>query len=113
MTNKIALVTGGSRGLGRNTALHLAEKGVGVVLTFLSRSEEASVVLTKIENLGGRAAAFQLNRGDTAQLCLLQSTLPTLSIGCWDAIRSTISLTTRVSALMLPLQKQQKTNLTR
>ena len=109
MTNKIALVTGGSRGLGSNTVLHLAEKGVGVVLTFLSHSDEASAVVAKIEHLGGRAAAFQLNRGDTAQF---MSTLPTLSIVCVDAIRSTLSLTTRVSALMLPLQKQQKTNLT-
>ncbi|NEQ47874.1 MAG: SDR family oxidoreductase [Leptolyngbya sp. SIOISBB] len=67
MTDKIALITGGSRGLGRSAALHLAKQGVGVVLTYLSRSDEANSVVTKIENLGGRAAALQLNTGDTAQ----------------------------------------------
>ena len=67
MTDKIALVTGGSRGLGRSSALYLAEKGVGVVLTYLSRSDEANSVVAKIENLGGRAVALQLNTGDTAQ----------------------------------------------
>lgn len=40
MTDKIVLVTGGSRGLGRSSALYLAEKGVGVVLTYLSRSDD-------------------------------------------------------------------------
>ena len=63
MTDKIALITGGSRGIGRSTALYLAEKGVGVVLTYLSRLDEANSVVAKIENLGGCAAALQLNTG--------------------------------------------------
>jgi NAD(P)-dependent dehydrogenase (short-subunit alcohol dehydrogenase family) len=41
MTQSIALITGGSRGLGRNAALHLARQGTGIILTYLSRSEEA------------------------------------------------------------------------
>ncbi len=65
MTDKIALITGGSRGIGRSTALYLAEKGVGVVLTYLSRADEANSVVAKIENLGGRAAALLINIGDT------------------------------------------------
>lgn len=67
MSDKIALVTGGSRGLGKSTALHLAEKGVGVVLTYMSRSEDADAVVAQIEALGGRAAALQLDTGDTSQ----------------------------------------------
>ena len=47
--NKIAVVTGGSRGLGRNTAVHLARKGVGVVLTYHSRKDEAEAVVQEIE----------------------------------------------------------------
>ena len=66
MTNKIALITGGSRGLGRNAALHLARQGVGVVITYLSRAEEAAEVVAEIEALGGKAAAMQLDTGKTA-----------------------------------------------
>ncbi len=67
MSTRIALITGGSRGLGRNTALHLAEAGVGVMLTYLSRSSEAEAVVAEIESRGGRAAALQLDASDTTQ----------------------------------------------
>lgn len=64
-TNKIALVTGGSRGLGRNMALRLAAKGIHIVLTYHSRSEEAAQVVADIQQSGVQAAALQLNTGDT------------------------------------------------
>ena len=63
-TKKIALVTGGSRGLGKNMALALAQKGIGVVLTYNSKKDEAQEVVTQIEQAGGKAAALQLNTGD-------------------------------------------------
>ncbi|KLT67638.1 SDR family NAD(P)-dependent oxidoreductase, partial [Flavobacterium sp. ABG] len=59
--NKIALVTGGSRGLGKDMALSLAKKGLDVVLTYNSKKEEAEAVVKEIENLGQKAAAIQLN----------------------------------------------------
>ncbi|MGV0937887.1 SDR family NAD(P)-dependent oxidoreductase [Empedobacter falsenii] len=62
--NKIALVTGGSRGLGKNMALSLAKKGVDVVLTYNSNKEEADKVVAEIQSLGQNAAAFQLDAGD-------------------------------------------------
>jgi NAD(P)-dependent dehydrogenase (short-subunit alcohol dehydrogenase family) len=49
---KIALVTGGSRGLGKNMAFSLAKKGIHVVLTYHSKKEEAQAVVTEIEQLG-------------------------------------------------------------
>ncbi|OCW59119.1 SDR family NAD(P)-dependent oxidoreductase [Hoeflea olei] len=64
MSRKIALVTGGSRGLGRNAALHLARQGVGVVITYLSRADEAAAVVAEVEALGGTAAALRLDAGD-------------------------------------------------
>ncbi len=60
---KIALVTGGSRGLGRNTALALARKGVDVVITYRSRKDEADAAIAEIAALGRKAAAFQLDTG--------------------------------------------------
>ncbi|MEQ9438849.1 MAG: SDR family oxidoreductase [Cyclobacteriaceae bacterium] len=58
---KIALVTGGSRGLGKNMALKIAEKGLDVVLTYHSKQEEASEVVAQIKAKGVNAAAFQLD----------------------------------------------------
>jgi NAD(P)-dependent dehydrogenase (short-subunit alcohol dehydrogenase family) len=59
--NKIVLVTGGSRGLGKNMALSLAKKGLDVVLTYHSKKDEAEAVVQEIEKLGQKAAAVQLN----------------------------------------------------
>lgn len=60
----IALITGGSRGLGRNAALHLAKSGVDIVLTYRSQAAEAQAVVQQIEAQGRRAEALPL---DTAQ----------------------------------------------
>lgn len=62
----IALVTGSSRGLGRNMAIRLAEKGNDVVLTYRSRRDEAEKVVAEIATRGGRAVALQLDAGKVA-----------------------------------------------
>ena len=59
--NKVALVTGGSRGLGRDMALRLADKGLDVILTYHSKSGEAEEVVGLIEGKGRRATALQLD----------------------------------------------------
>lgn len=61
---KIALVTGGSRGLGKDMAINLAKKGLDAVLTYKSRKDEADAVVKQIEQSGQKAAALQLNVGD-------------------------------------------------
>lgn len=63
---KIALITGGSRGLGRNTAVHLAKKGVDVILTYRTRKDEANAVVAEIQGLGRRARALQLDTAKAA-----------------------------------------------
>ncbi|UZR95252.1 SDR family NAD(P)-dependent oxidoreductase [Chondrinema litorale] len=62
--NKIALVTGGSRGLGRDMAINLAKKGIDVVLTYNSNQQKAEEVVAEIKALRQNAIAFQLNTGD-------------------------------------------------
>lgn len=64
--SKIALVTGGSRGLGKDMALSLARKGNNVLLTYNSNKEEADDVVREIQSLGQQAAAFQLNTAKVA-----------------------------------------------
>ncbi|ASK29611.1 short-chain dehydrogenase [Chryseobacterium sp. T16E-39] len=58
---KIALVTGGSRGIGKNSALRIAEKGLDVIITYKSSEEEANDVVAEIKALGRNAIAFQLD----------------------------------------------------
>ncbi len=68
MTNnkaKIALVTGSSRGLGKNTALALAKKGVDVIVTYRSSEAEADGVVSAISALGTKAVALHLDTSDT------------------------------------------------
>ena len=65
MNQKIAVVTGGSRGLGRSMALHLAEHGTDVILTYHSKEAEAREVVSLIEKKGRSATALRLDAGDT------------------------------------------------
>jgi NAD(P)-dependent dehydrogenase (short-subunit alcohol dehydrogenase family) len=60
-TSKIALVTGGSRGLGRDMALSLAKKGLDVIITYHSNQQAAAEVVSEIEKIGQTAFAFQLD----------------------------------------------------
>jgi len=63
--NKIALITGGSRGLGKNAAHKIAAKGFDVIITYRSKKEEAEAVVAEIEATGVKAAALQLDTGIT------------------------------------------------
>jgi NAD(P)-dependent dehydrogenase (short-subunit alcohol dehydrogenase family) len=65
MTNKIAIITGGSRGLGRNTAVNLAQRGVDLLFTFRSNQKEAESLIREAEEMGRKAAGFRLDTGDT------------------------------------------------
>jgi NAD(P)-dependent dehydrogenase (short-subunit alcohol dehydrogenase family) len=58
---KVAIVTGGSRGLGRNTALNLAKKGVDVIITYHSNQAEADTAVAAIQAEGRKAVALQLD----------------------------------------------------
>jgi NAD(P)-dependent dehydrogenase (short-subunit alcohol dehydrogenase family) len=63
---KIALITGASRGLGRNTALNVAREGSDVIITYQSREEGARAVVAEIVAMGRRAIALQLDVGDVS-----------------------------------------------
>ncbi|MCA1179153.1 MULTISPECIES: SDR family NAD(P)-dependent oxidoreductase [unclassified Pantoea] len=66
MSHKIALITGGNRGLGKNGALKLAAKGVDILFTYRGHVDEAQAVVKEIEALGARAVALQLDVGDSS-----------------------------------------------
>ncbi|MDR5881792.1 SDR family oxidoreductase [Caballeronia sp. LZ032] len=64
--SKIAIVTGASRGLGRNTVLNLARRGVDCIFTYHSNRAEADKVLALVAETGSKAAALQLDTGKVA-----------------------------------------------
>jgi NAD(P)-dependent dehydrogenase (short-subunit alcohol dehydrogenase family) len=63
---KIALVTGGSRGIGRSTVLHLAARGVDSIFTYRENQAEAAKVVAAVEQQGTRAIALKLDTGVAA-----------------------------------------------
>jgi NAD(P)-dependent dehydrogenase (short-subunit alcohol dehydrogenase family) len=67
-TTKIGLVTGGSRGLGKDMAISLAKKGIDVILTYVNNKEAADETVKAIEGLGRQAVALRLDMGDVKSL---------------------------------------------
>jgi len=64
MTKKTAIITGGSRGLGRNTAIQLAQRGVDLIFTYRANQTEADSLIREIDAVGQKGAAFRLDTGD-------------------------------------------------
>ena len=67
-TQKIALITGGSRGLGKGMAEALAARGTDIIITYRTEREKADEVVSAIAATGRRAAAHQLDAGEIASL---------------------------------------------
>jgi enoyl-[acyl-carrier protein] reductase III len=64
LANKVALITGGARGIGRATALKLAEAGCDIAVVYYNSSDEASLLVEEITRLGRKAVAIQANVAD-------------------------------------------------
>ncbi len=64
-STRVALVTGGSRGLGRSTVLSLAERGVDSIFTYHSKRDDADKVVAAVKETGRQAVALQLDTGNT------------------------------------------------
>ena len=68
LTGKVALVTGGSRGIGAATARRLAADGADVAIGYAASAEKAEAVVRELEGAGARAAAFRADQSDPAQV---------------------------------------------
>jgi len=82
---KIALVTGGSRGLGKSMALHIAENGNDVILTYRSRKDEADNVVSSIKKMGRKAAALQLDASETGSFDAFAESVKSVLKDSWDS----------------------------
>ena len=80
----IALVTGGSRGLGRSAVLKLAERGVDVILTYKSNEAEAHAVVRQVQALGRQAVALQLDAGDSTTFAAFAERVKAALASTWQ-----------------------------
>ncbi|KAA5606390.1 SDR family oxidoreductase [Roseospira marina] len=80
----ISLVTGGSRGLGRNTALSIARNGGDVILTYRSGKDDADATVAEIEAMGRKSVALQLDTGKVASFPTFVDTLRAALTATWD-----------------------------
>ncbi len=64
MTNRIAIITGGSRGIGRNISINLVRRGVDIIFTYHSNKTEADGLIRELEATDMKAASFRLDTGD-------------------------------------------------
>jgi NAD(P)-dependent dehydrogenase (short-subunit alcohol dehydrogenase family) len=85
MSQKIALVTGGSRGLGKDMAISLAKKGTNVILTYRSNEEQAKDVVKEIEAMGRKAAALHLDMADFKSLDTFVQSVNRILQSKWNA----------------------------
>lgn len=83
-SSKIALITGGSRGIGKSTALALAERGIDVILTYRAAEKEAHDVVTAIRGKGRKAAALRLEVGESASFESFASEVKKLLAEVWS-----------------------------
>lgn len=83
MNQRIALVTGGSRGLGKNAVLKLAAQGTDIIFTYNSQQEIAQQVVAEIEQKGAKAAALQLNVSDIASFAAFTQQVKTALQQVW------------------------------
>ncbi len=75
LTKQVALITGGARGIGRQTALKLAAAGCDVIINYFNSSDEADSVCKECEALGVRALAIQANVSDEQSLKSMFATI--------------------------------------
>jgi NAD(P)-dependent dehydrogenase (short-subunit alcohol dehydrogenase family) len=80
----IAIITGGSRGIGAATALACAARGIGVILTYNSNPESADGIVDKIVGGGGRAVALKLDVADVSSFADFGETVRTALHTTWD-----------------------------
>lgn len=105
---KIAFITGGSRGLGRNSAIALSRKGIDVILTYHTQKEEAERVVQEIESHGRKAAALQLDTEDVSSFQHFANQLTSLLKEKWNQETFDILINNAGFGINVPLEETKE-----
>jgi 3-oxoacyl-[acyl-carrier protein] reductase len=101
LDNRIALVTGGSRGLGRAIALELAKRGADVMVNYNSNADAANAVVAEIKQAGGKAQALQADVSNFEQAeALVKGTIE--SLGNLDILVNNAGVARDMLIMMMP-----------
>ena len=92
LTGKVALVTGGSRGIGRAIVLELARRGAAVAFSYASREEAANETVSMVSALGGKALAVHADSGNANAVKALFDTV-TKNLGPVDILVNNAGIT--------------------
>lgn len=84
MSRKIAIVTGASRGLGKNAVEKLAKKGVDIILTYYSQQDAAQAVVKSVQAAGGKAVAVKLDAGNSSSFDAFVAEVKTQLLAVWQ-----------------------------
>ncbi|SQF98161.1 short-chain dehydrogenase [Paucimonas lemoignei] len=79
----VIVITGGSRGIGASAAEHVAQRGLGVILTYNNHPDAAHAVVQRIEQAGGKAVALKLDVADVSSFEAFRSTVNTVLQEVW------------------------------
>lgn len=82
----VIVITGGSRGIGASTAEHVAQRGMGVILTYNTNPQDAAMVVDRIEQAGGKAVALKLDVSDVATFEAFGESVRLTLLKTWGAI---------------------------
>jgi NAD(P)-dependent dehydrogenase (short-subunit alcohol dehydrogenase family) len=104
MTSRIALITGGSRSLGRSMALHLARAGTDIVITYQNNEAAARDVVAQVQALGRRAAALHLDVADSRAFAGFAERVRATLAG-WQRARFDILVNNAGTSLHVPLME--------
>ncbi len=107
----IALITGGSRGLGRNMAHHLATKGVDIIFTYHSNREQADSLVAELKEMNRKAVALQLDTGKVATFKAFTEQVRTALKTTWNADRFDYLVNNAGTGLYVPFMETTEAQL--
>ena len=107
----IALITGGSRGLGRNMAHHLAAKGVDIILTYHSNREQADSLVAELNQLNRKAVALQLDTGKVSTFAGFAEQVRSALNATWNADRFDYLINNAGTGLYVPFMETTEAQL--
>lgn len=105
MSNKIALVTGGSRGLGKDMALSLADCGLDVILTYNTQKDGAEQIVSQIKSKGRKAAALQFDISIINSLDSFVENVLSVLKSNWETDKLDFLINNAGIGLTLPIQQ--------